>query len=86
MKVIVIGAGIVGVSTALELRRAGREVIVVEREEGPGLGSTQHSSSVIRCHYTQRDAIVMALEGLRIGQDCKAYLGITRARASCRRG
>jgi len=37
MKVLVLGAGVVGVTTAWYLRQAGHEVRVIERREGPGL-------------------------------------------------
>jgi len=36
MKYIVIGSGLIGVTTAYFLRRIGHEVTVIEREEGPG--------------------------------------------------
>ena len=35
-RVVVVGAGLAGLATALHLRGAGREVTVVERESGPG--------------------------------------------------
>lgn len=37
MKIIVLGAGVVGVTTAYFLARAGVEVIVIDRQSGPGL-------------------------------------------------
>jgi len=37
MKVLVLGAGVVGVAAAYYLARAGHEVTVIERREGPGL-------------------------------------------------
>jgi len=37
MKVVVLGAGVVGVAAAWYLRQAGHEVRVLERREGPGL-------------------------------------------------
>ena len=37
MKVVVLGAGVIGVTTAYYLARAGAEVTVVERESGPAL-------------------------------------------------
>jgi len=36
MKVIVIGSGLIGLTTAYFLRRHGHEVTVIDREEGPG--------------------------------------------------
>jgi len=37
MKVIVLGAGVIGTTTAWYLARAGHDVEVVERRDGPGL-------------------------------------------------
>lgn len=37
MKVIVLGAGVIGVTTAYYLARAGAEVVVLDRQAGPGL-------------------------------------------------
>ncbi len=37
MKVIVMGAGVIGVTTAYYLRKAGAEVVVLDRQVGPGL-------------------------------------------------
>src|SRR3979409_2534050 len=36
MKAIVIGSGLIGVTTAYFLRRRGHEVTVIDRAEGPG--------------------------------------------------
>ena len=37
MKVVVLGAGIVGVTSAYQLAKAGHEVTVVDRQQGPAL-------------------------------------------------
>ena len=37
MKVIVLGAGIIGVTSAYELAKAGHEVTVIDRQKGPAL-------------------------------------------------
>ncbi len=37
MKIVVLGAGVIGVSTAYYLLRAGHEVTVIDRQSGPGL-------------------------------------------------
>ena len=37
---VVIGAGVIGASIALELARGGRSVIVVDKGPAPGAGST----------------------------------------------
>ncbi|MEU2351035.1 phytoene desaturase family protein [Modestobacter sp. NPDC049651] len=47
-RVVVVGAGLAGLSTALRLRGAGREVTVVERAEGPG----GRAGVVTRAGYT----------------------------------
>ncbi len=44
--VAVIGAGIVGVSTAIELRRAGHEVVLIDRE-GPASGTSHGNGGVL---------------------------------------
>ena len=37
MRVIVLGAGIIGVTSAYQLAKAGHEVTVVDRQPGPAL-------------------------------------------------
>src|ERR1700730_13873166 len=37
MKVLVIGAGLIGVTTAYSLSRCGHEVTLIDKREGPGL-------------------------------------------------
>ena len=37
MKVIVLGAGVIGTTTAYQLAKAGHEVVVVDRQTGPAL-------------------------------------------------
>jgi (S)-2-hydroxyglutarate dehydrogenase len=49
--VIVIGAGAVGASTALHLARAGRRVLVLEKETGPALHQSGRNSGVIHAGY-----------------------------------
>ena len=44
--VIVVGAGIVGLSTALWLQRAGRRVLLVDRE-GPAAGTSYGNAGVL---------------------------------------
>jgi D-amino-acid dehydrogenase len=40
MRVVVIGAGLLGLSCAIQLQRGGAQVTVLEREAGPGLGTS----------------------------------------------
>ena len=44
---IVIGAGIVGASTALELKKHGHQVLILEKEKSPGLHQSGRNSGVI---------------------------------------
>ncbi len=46
LPVVIVGAGIVGVSTALWLQRAGRPVVIVDRE-GPAAGASQGNAGVL---------------------------------------
>jgi len=47
MKVAVIGAGLIGTTTAYFLRRRGHEVIVVDRHEGPGRETSFANAALI---------------------------------------
>jgi len=47
MKVVIIGAGLIGVSTAYFLRLRGHEVTVIEREEGAGLQTSFANGALI---------------------------------------
>jgi glycine/D-amino acid oxidase-like deaminating enzyme len=59
---IIVGAGVVGASIALELTRAGYSVIVVDKAGGPGFGSTSASSAVVRFNYSTWDGMAAAWE------------------------
>jgi D-amino-acid dehydrogenase len=51
MKVLVLGAGVIGTSTAWYLTEAGHEVAVVERQDGPGLETSYaNGAQVSVCH------------------------------------
>ncbi len=65
--VIVIGAGIMGCTTAFELARAGLTVGVVEKRQ-VGAGGTGKSSAIIRQHYSNELTAAMALWSLRVFQ------------------
>lgn len=72
---VVIGAGVIGSAVALELGRAGRSVIVVDKGPGAGTGSTSASSSIIRYSYSTRDSILTAWEAAHMWFDWEAHLG-----------
>jgi L-2-hydroxyglutarate oxidase LhgO len=45
--VVVIGGGVIGLSCAVALARTGREVVVIERLPGIGMGTTSRNSEVV---------------------------------------
>jgi sarcosine oxidase subunit beta len=62
--VVVVGAGIVGASTAYNLARLGhREVVVVDRV-GVAAGGSQRSAGLVRTHYSNGPEARLALRGL----------------------
>ncbi|MBL8659500.1 MAG: D-amino acid dehydrogenase [Rhodospirillales bacterium] len=52
MKVIVLGAGVVGVTTAYYLARAGHEAVVVDRRAGPALETSFANGGQISANHT----------------------------------
>src|SRR5690606_35301214 len=51
MKVLVLGGGVIGVTTAYYLARAGHEVEVVERRDGPGVETSFANAGQISPGY-----------------------------------
>ncbi len=60
--VVVVGAGVLGCSVALELARDGHQVLVVDRNGAPGQGSTSASSAIVRFNYSTWDGVATAWE------------------------
>ena len=60
--VVVVGAGALGASIALELQRSGRTVTVVDKGMSVGGGSTSSSSAVVRYNYSTLDGVISAWE------------------------
>jgi D-amino-acid dehydrogenase len=52
MRVIVLGAGVIGVSAAYELARAGHEVVVLERHAGPALETSFANAGEVSPGYS----------------------------------
>ena len=52
MKCIVLGAGVIGVTTAYYLAKAGCEVTVIERQAGPGLETSFANAGQISTGYS----------------------------------
>ncbi len=51
MKVVVLGAGIVGVTSAYQLARAGHEVTVIDRQQGPALETSFANAGEVSFGY-----------------------------------
>ena len=52
MKVLVLGAGVIGITTGYELARAGHEVVVLERQPGPGLETSFANAGEVSPGYS----------------------------------
>jgi sarcosine oxidase subunit beta len=71
---VVIGGGLIGASTALELARRGRRTVVIERLSQVGMGSTAKSTAIIRQLYGERHSMALAVEGLLLWQEWRKFL------------
>ncbi|MCO6450310.1 MAG: FAD-binding oxidoreductase [Caldilineales bacterium] len=71
---IIIGAGIMGCATALELSRRGLHVVVLEKGQ-VGSGGTGKSSAIIRQHYSNELTARMALYSLGVFQNFAERVG-----------
>ncbi len=72
---IIIGAGIIGTSIALELARRGHRTVNIDKNPAAGYGSTSNSSAVIRTFYSTLEGSSFALEGLNYWRDWRAHVG-----------
>ncbi|WP_439657928.1 NAD(P)/FAD-dependent oxidoreductase [Lentzea sp. HUAS TT2] len=72
---VVIGAGVIGSSIALELARAGHRVVVLDRASGAGQGSTSASSAIVRYNFSTFSGVAMAWESHWCWLDWAGHLG-----------
>jgi glycine/D-amino acid oxidase-like deaminating enzyme len=76
--VVIAGAGIIGMSIAMQIaRRSNLRVIVVDKGDGPGEGSTGASSAVCRFKYTRPETVSLARDGIAAYQNWSAFLRIS---------
>ena len=75
MRVAIIGGGVIGCAIALEARRRGFEVTVIDKLGAVGHGTTSASCGIVRRFYSQPGMIAMAHEGAKIWADWASYLG-----------
>lgn len=74
-EVVVIGGGVIGLSTAFQLTRHGvRDVVVLERAD-LGAGATGKSGALVRAHYTNAAETALTRESLRVFRDWEAEVG-----------
>jgi sarcosine oxidase subunit beta len=72
---VVIGAGVIGSSSALAFARRHWHVIVVDKAGGPGHGSTSASSAIVRFNYSTRDGVALAWESKHCWERWADHLG-----------
>jgi sarcosine oxidase, subunit beta len=82
--VVVIGAGVIGASVALELGRAGRRVCVVDRGPSAGSGSTSASSAIVRYNYSTWTGVAVSWESKHAWQSWAEHLGAVDDAGMCR--
>ena len=47
MNIVILGAGVIGITTAYALLRAGHDVTVIDREEGPGMFASYANAGLV---------------------------------------
>ena len=73
---IIIGAGIIGCSTAFELSKKGLKTLNLDKLPASGNGSTANSCAVIRVHYSTLDGTAVAYESYQYWNEWEKYLGV----------
>ncbi|MFO1089255.1 MAG: FAD-dependent oxidoreductase [Hyphomicrobiales bacterium] len=81
---IVIGAGVIGAATTLELQRAGFRTLCLDRNPAAGYGSTSSSCAVIRTFYSTLEGCAFAQEGYHYWKRWGEYLGVADERGLVR--
>jgi sarcosine oxidase, subunit beta len=82
--VLIIGAGVIGSSVALELARGGHRVVVIDKGPAPGAGSTSSSSAIIRFSYSTLDSVLTAWEAAPAWESWEDHLGVRDPDGMCR--
>lgn len=82
--VAIIGAGIIGAATAVELGRRGYRTLNLEMLPAAGYGPTGDSCAIVRFHYSSLDGVAMSYEGSFYWKDWEGYLGTVDERGTAR--
>ena len=72
---IIIGAGIIGACTALELSRRGFRTLNIDKEAAAGYGTTANSSAVIRTFYSTLQGTALAWESYHQWKKWQDFVG-----------
>jgi len=72
--VIIIGAGIIGCTTAFELAKKGYKTLNIDMLGEAGAGSTINSCAIVRAHYSTYDGVALAYENFFYWHDWENYL------------
>jgi len=76
--IVVVGAGIIGLSVAYQLAlRTSERILVLEKGAGLGEGSTGASSAVCRFRYSRDEMVELAKDGIRAYQNWSDFLELT---------
>ncbi len=73
--IVIIGAGIVGCSTAFALAKRGYRTINLDKNPSAGYGSTSHSSAIVRPIYSHPTSVALAHESRSIWLDWQNFIG-----------
>lgn len=76
MRAVVVGAGVIGASIALELARSGVDVTVVDKAGAAGHGSTSASSAVVRFNFSTKDSVALSWESKYCWEGWHEHLGV----------
>jgi sarcosine oxidase, subunit beta len=74
--VVIIGAGVIGAATALELGGRGLRTLNIDKLPASGYGSTSNSCAIVRTHYSSHDGVVLAHESVSYWDDWQAHVGL----------
>ena len=80
--VVIIGAGIIGLSTAFQIaRRSSLKVVVLEKGASLGEGSTGASSAVCRYLYSRDETVQLAKDGIAAYRHWSAFVELPNPKA-----